>query len=82
MHVVFSTKDRIPFLNESVRPDLFSYLATVVRNNQCECLRVGGVADHVHLAIRLNRKANVSDLVAEVKSSSSKWLKSQSPKFA
>jgi REP element-mobilizing transposase RayT len=40
------------------------------------------VADHVHLAIRLNRQVNVAGLVAEIKASSSKWLKSQSPKLA
>jgi REP element-mobilizing transposase RayT len=82
VHVVFSTKDRVPVLDASVRPQLYAYLATIVRNNDCECFRVGGVADHVHLAIRLNRTANVSDLVAEIKASSSKWLKTQSPKLA
>ncbi len=82
VHVVFSTKDRVPVLDALVRPELYAYLATIVRNNECECFRVGGVADHVHLAIRLNRQANVSDLVAEIKSSSSKWLKGQSPKLA
>lgn len=72
----------MPVLDEAVRPDLYAYLATIVRNNECECFLVGGVADHVHLAIRLNRQANVADLVAEIKSSSSKWLKGQSPKLA
>ncbi|QMV18065.1 IS200/IS605 family transposase [Granulicella sp. 5B5] len=81
VHVIFSTKDRVPVLDVDVRPDLYAYLATVIRNNQCECFRVGGVGDHVHLAIRLSRTANVSDLVAELKASSSKWLKSQSPKL-
>ena len=82
VHVVFSTKDRAPVLDEAVRPELYAYLATVVRNNECECFRVSGIADHVHLAIRLNRGANVAGLVAELKTSSSKWLKSQSPRLA
>jgi REP element-mobilizing transposase RayT len=82
VHVVFGTKDRAPALDDAVRPDLYAYLATVVRNDECECFRVGGVADHVHLAIRLNRQANVAGLVAELKASSSKWLKSQSPRLA
>ena len=69
-------------LDATVRPDLYAYIATIVRNNECECFRVGGVADHVHLAVRLNRQTNVADLVAEIKSSSSKWLKSQSPRLA
>jgi putative transposase len=82
VHVIFSTKDRAPVLDTAVRPDLYAYLATIVRNNQCECFRVGGVDDHVHFAIRLSRRANISELVAELKSSSSKWLKNQSPKLA
>ena len=81
VHVVFSTKDRAPILDAALRPNLYPYLATIVRNNDCECFRVGGIEDHVHLAIRLNRAANVADLVAEIKASSSKWLKGQSPKL-
>jgi REP element-mobilizing transposase RayT len=85
VHVVFSTKDRAPVLDGVVRPDLYAYLATIARNVDCECFRVGGIADHVHLAIRLCRTMDVAKLVEGLKSSSSKWLKTQSPglsKFA
>ena len=82
VHVVFSTKDRASVLDASVRPALYAYLATVARNAKCECSRVGGVADHVHLAVRLSRTTNVADLVEQLKSSSSKWLKTQSPDLA
>jgi putative transposase len=82
IHVVFSTKDRAPALDSSVRPALYAYLATVVRNADCECYRVGGVSDHVHLAIRLSRTITTAKLVEELKTSSSKWLKTQSPALA
>lgn len=82
VHVIFSTKERRTVLDGSVRPDLYAYLATITRNAGCECYRVGGVADHVHLAIRLSRTANIAKLVAELKASSSKWLKTQSPTLA
>ena len=85
VHVIFSTKDRMPRIDESVRPALYAYLATVVRNSKSECFRVGGVSDHVHLAIRLSRTMAVSELVEDLKLSSSKWIKTQSPalsKFA
>lgn len=52
VHVVFSTKDREPWLRLALRPRLHAYLAEVARNTGCECHRVGGVADHVHLARR------------------------------
>jgi REP element-mobilizing transposase RayT len=76
-HLVFSTKDRVPCLNTELRPKLHAYLATVARNLGCECYRAGGVADHVHLAIRLSRTVTLAQLVEEVKTSSSKWVKTQ-----
>ena len=63
----------------AVRPSLHAYLATVARNAGCECYRVGGVADHVHVALRFSRTLTLTDLVEELKTASSKWLKTQSP---
>ena len=79
VHLVFSTKDRTPFLGPSVRPQLHAYLAATTRNADCECFRVGGIEDHVHLAVRLGRTVTVAKLVEEIKTSSSQWLKTQSP---
>ena len=77
VHFIFSTKDRLPCLSTSLRPPLLAYLATVARNAGCECYRAGGVADHVHLAVRLSRTMSIADLVEELKTSSSRWLKTQ-----
>ena len=82
VHVVFSTKDRVPMFGSAIRPALHAYLATVTRNTGCECYRTGGVADHVHLAIRFSRTITAANLVEKIKTSSSKWLKTQSPDLA
>jgi putative transposase len=82
IHVVFSTKNRLPVLDSEVRAPLHAYLATVARNAGCDCYRVGGVADHVHLAIRLSRTVTIAHLVRELKASSSKWLKTRSSPLA
>ena len=79
LHVIFSTKDRQPSLVSQIQPALHAYLATVARNAGCECPRVGGVEDHVHLAIRLSRTTTIASLIEDLKTSSSKWLKSQLP---
>ena len=81
-HIVFSTKDRTHVLDATVRTALHAYLATVARNVDCECFRVGGAADHVHLAVRLSRTLTMAQLIEELKTSSSKWLKTQSPALA
>ena len=82
VHIVFSTKNREPMLDASVRPRLFAFLSSVDRDAQCECYRVGGVADHVHIAVRLSRTITVAEIVEVLKAYSSKWLKTQSADLA
>lgn len=69
-------------LQASVRTDLYAYLATVARSAKCDCYRVGGMPDHVHLAIRVHPEKNLSKLIGEMKTSSSRWLKTQGPALA
>jgi len=78
VHVIFTTKDRHPFIVSDMRPRLHAYLATVARNAGCEAYRVGGMAEHIHLALRLSRTITIADLVETLKTSSSKWVKTQS----
>jgi REP element-mobilizing transposase RayT len=77
IHIVFSTKDRQPWLDSEIRPRMHAYLPTVCRDSQCEAYRVGGVADHVHLAVRLTRTISQSELLEKIKKSSSAWTKTQ-----
>ena len=55
VHIILSTKDREPWLDSDVRPRMRAYLATVCRDLGAEVLRVGGVADHVHIITTLPR---------------------------
>ncbi|MCE5230140.1 IS200/IS605 family transposase [bacterium] len=77
VHVIFSTKNRHPFLDQDSRSSMHAYLATIARDLNCECYRVGGVMDHVHIAIRLSRTITIAQLVERLKTSSSKWAKEQ-----
>jgi REP element-mobilizing transposase RayT len=61
-----------------LQPHLHAYLATVVRSLNGECYRAGGVADHVHLAVRQPRTLTIANLIKEIKTASSKWIKTQS----
>ncbi len=82
IHLIWSTHDRRPWLDSITREKTHAFLAGAVRQRDCEAYRVGGPADHVHLAIRLSRTLSVADLVKEAKAASSKWLKTQGPEFA
>ena len=77
-HLIFSTKDRYPFLsNRNIREETHKYLAGILRKHDCPTLVVGGVADHVHILCRFGRTISVADLVQEVKRESSKWVKTK-----
>ncbi|MEI6350748.1 MAG: IS200/IS605 family transposase [Verrucomicrobiota bacterium] len=82
LHLVFSTKDRLTLIGPSVRSELHAFLAGTIRAAGCECLRVGGPADHVHFAIRFSRTKTIAELVEDIKTASSKWTKAQSPDLA
>jgi REP element-mobilizing transposase RayT len=77
VHLVFSTKQRQPLISEEIGPALHAYMAGTVRRLDCECFRVGGIADHVHLALRLASTRTSAKVVSEIKTSSSVWMKQQ-----
>jgi len=75
VHIIFSTKDREPWLDSDVRPRIHGYLATVCRDLGAEFVHVGGVADHVHIVTTLPRTLSQAQLVEKIKKVSSKWIK-------
>ena len=77
VHLIFSTKHREPLLISSVRGRLHAYLATVLKNQDCPALKIGGTSDHVHILFRLSKNVALAEVVEEAKTSSSKWLKTQ-----
>lgn len=82
IHLVFSTKNRERLILDSVRPDLHAYMATVLKNMECHALIINSVDDHIHILFLLHRTVALSSAVGELKSSSSKWLKTQSDQLA
>ena len=82
IHLVFSTKHRERLLHDGVRDALHSYMAVVLRNFGCQCVLINSVDDHVHLLFELGRTVAVSNAVEEVKTTSSKWIKTQGSEFS
>jgi REP element-mobilizing transposase RayT len=79
VHIIFSTKKRRPFLKEiNTQERIYNYMCAICCNLQCNVLAIGGVEDHVHLLINLNKNIALSDLVEKIKKSSSKWIKTLS----
>lgn len=56
VHIIFRTKNRFPFIEPKIQPELHAYLATAVRTEGCLCYQAVGVSDHVHLAVKMTRR--------------------------
>lgn len=81
VHIIFSTKNREPLIHPEIEPELFPYLATTCGSLKSPALLINGTMDHVHLLVSLGRKMSVADLIEELKSSSSRWIKSKGPRY-
>src|SRR5512140_1545909 len=81
VHITFSTKNREPFLDSNVRPRMHAYLATICRDLGVELVRVGGVADHVHIVTTLPRTLSQAQLIEQIKKTSSKWIKAVDARY-
>jgi len=82
--IVFSTKYRHKTMIESGQADLYKFIWGVLKNKKCHLYRIGGVEDHLHIITHIHPSLAISDLIKDIKLSSSVYIKSQSlfPKFS
>lgn len=73
-HIVFSTKNRLPLIHDSLRERLYEYMGGIVRGEGGSLMEAGGVPDHVHLLVRSKTDISVATLVKKIKGQSSKWV--------
>ncbi len=82
VHLVFSTKNRFPWLKESLRPRLYAYLAGIFEKWESPAIVIGGHDDHVHALFLLSKNHPLKRIVEEAKKGSSKWIKSLATELA
>lgn len=74
VHVVFGTKHQRPLIDTSWRPRLHAYLGGAAKTLGVIPEAIGGVADHVHLLIGLRATHRLSDVMRDIKRTSSAWV--------
>ena len=80
-HVIFSTRNREPFITPEIEPELFAYIGGILKNNESRLIGAGGTADHVHLLISQSKNVALSYLMKDVKKDSSLWIKTKGREF-
>jgi REP element-mobilizing transposase RayT len=82
LHVVFSTKNRAPFLqSKDLREELHGYMVGMLEGIGCPSLIVRSVEDHLHCLCQLSRTMTIADLVQNMKVESSAWVKRKDPRL-
>src|SRR5258706_12147257 len=74
IQVVFAVQGRESLIDSRDQEEIYKYITGIVRNNDQKLISVNGVSDHIHLLIGLKPDIALSDLVRDIKASSSKFI--------
>lgn len=77
LHLIFSTKNRKSFIKPPIEQELHSYLGGICNKLECQSIIVGGYTDHIHILFKLSKKVTLIKVVEDLKSHSSKWIKTK-----
>jgi putative transposase len=73
-HIVFSTKNREPWITHDLEQRLYPFLGGVSKDLACTPLAINGWYDHVHLLLRYPANLSHADMARHLKGRSSKWI--------
>ena len=74
IHFVFAVKFRHGIIQCKWKEDLYKYITGIIQNNNHKLLAINGMPDHIHILLGLRPAQSISDLMKDVKQSSSKWI--------
>lgn len=79
VHIVFSTKHRKNLIDKSWKEDLNAYIGGIIRSLGQRVIIVNSMPDHIHIFIVLRPNMAAADLMRQVKSRSTVWVKQNHP---
>ena len=74
-HIIFSTKNRSQWIDESWEKNLYAYIGGMLRGVECKMKAAGGASGHIHILAAINKKIPITDVIRAIKSSSTNWIK-------
>jgi len=81
IHIVFSTKNREPWIDSNIEPELYAFLVSISANHRSYVHKIGGIEDHIHMLVSLHKTLSLSLLIEDLKKNSSRWIKSKGKKY-
>ena len=74
VHYVWSTKNRVPYLINDIRFNVFTHIRENTRNKNIFIDVINGYTDHVHSLISLNDDPGIGKIAQLIKGESSHWI--------
>jgi putative transposase len=72
LHITWHTKDSLPLITARIEPVLYGYLRQRIVNTPGMFVhQIGGMETHIHLALTVQPTIQISDLIGQLKGSSS-----------
>ncbi|MEO5776903.1 MAG: IS200/IS605 family transposase [Flavobacterium sp.] len=71
---VFAVKHRNGLIYSSFKDELYQYISGIIQNHDHKVLAINGMPDHIHILIGMRPTQSISDLLQDIKGSSSKWI--------
>ena len=74
IHAVFAVQNRLSLIQNQWQEELYQYISGIVENNGHKLLQIGGMPDHIHVLFGMRPIQSLSDLMQDMKGSSSLWI--------
>ena len=71
---VFAVQNRISLIKNEWKDELYKYMTGIINQHEHKLLSIGGMTDHIHALVSMHPKQAPSDLMYELKRSSSLWI--------
>lgn len=77
LQFIFAVKYRAALIDPSWKERLHMYITGIFQENNHKMLQINSMPDHIHIFIGMRPHQSISSLIQNVKTESSKWIKTQ-----
>ena len=81
VHIIFSTKNRYPFIHPDIEEELYAYIGGIIKINKGIPFQINSIPDHIHILATLPKSISQSKYLEEIKRNSSRWIKTKGKRY-
>lgn len=74
IQAIFAVKRRTGLIQKEWKDELYKYITGIIQTHDHKLLAINGMPDHLHVFFGMRPIQSLSDLMQDIKGSSSKWI--------